>query len=242
MPADPLGRAMYDYHHGERTWKLVYRDGDDVKEHDIGATYFTPPDAWSEDWKQRLDALDDPILDIGCGPGTHSLWLQERGREVVAIDVSPNAVRAARERGLRTACVMDLFHLGVRHGRFRSVIVIGTQLGLGGSLSGVRAILADLGAVTGRRATAIVDSYDPASLDSGSLTGFRPDPRLGVAHRAFHFEYHRPGDGRDGPEVGRTLSFVLFGPDRLRDIVVGTPWEVTEVVTQDGYYRAWLEK
>jgi len=38
------------------------------------------------------------VLDIGCGPDRHSLWLQESVFDVVAIDISPLAVRVAKAR------------------------------------------------------------------------------------------------------------------------------------------------
>lgn len=37
-------------------------------------------------------------LDIGCGTGTHALWLAAQGFEVVAIDISPRAIERARVR------------------------------------------------------------------------------------------------------------------------------------------------
>lgn len=37
-------------------------------------------------------------LDLGCGAGTYSLWLAERGYSVTAIDFMPQAVRMASER------------------------------------------------------------------------------------------------------------------------------------------------
>lgn len=38
------------------------------------------------------------VLDAGCGSGRYSEWLLDRGAEVLAIDVSEEMVRAARER------------------------------------------------------------------------------------------------------------------------------------------------
>jgi SAM-dependent methyltransferase len=231
---------MYDHQRGERRGELVYRDGEAVEGHDVQATYFAPPDAWSGDWKRRLASLNGPVLDVGCGAGTTGAWLEARGRDVVAIDVSPHAVRTARERGLEDVRVMDMFDLEFPVGRFRSVLAKGTQLGLAGSLPGVRTVLSDLAVVTEEAGVAIVDSYDPARLDPETFVGYRPDPREGVARRAFHFEYERPDDG--GCEVGRTLSFVLLGPERLRDVLVGTPWELDAVWPREAYYRARLEK
>lgn len=38
-------------------------------------------------------------LDIGCGTGTHALWLAERGFDVVGIDISTEAIALARAKG-----------------------------------------------------------------------------------------------------------------------------------------------
>lgn len=230
---------MYDQATDGQAGELVYRDGADFEPHDVPGTYFTPPSAWDPDWRRRLSALEGPVVDVGCGAGKHALWFQDRGFEVVAIDTSPGAVATARERGVADAREMDMFDLGFGPDRFRSALVVGTQSGLAGSLPGVRAFLAALARVTTPDAVAVVDSYDPAALDPAEFLGYRPDPRPGVARRAFHFEYERPDGAR---EVGRSLSFVLIGPDRLRDVLVGTPWTLAEVGGRQPHYAATLEK
>ena len=39
-----------------------------------------------------------PVLDIGCGTGTHSLWLAEQGFDVLGVDLSELAVQRAQEK------------------------------------------------------------------------------------------------------------------------------------------------
>ncbi len=41
-----------------------------------------------------------PILDIGCGPGRHSLELARRGLQITGIDISPGFVEVARKQAL----------------------------------------------------------------------------------------------------------------------------------------------
>jgi hypothetical protein len=151
-------------------------------------------------------------------------------------------VRAARERGVEDARVMDMFDAAPRFGsnRFRSVLVVGTQAGLAGSLPGLRALLADLDRVTTADARVVLDSYDPTAPGIETLPGFRTDPRDGLARRTFHVEYEYPTDRGWTRAVGRTLEFLLFSPDRLREVAERTAWRVADVRPQGGYYRAVL--
>ncbi|KZN25006.1 methyltransferase type 11 [Haladaptatus sp. R4] len=237
MDSDPLGRAILDYERGGLRGDCLYRDGAETWDGHVYENYFRPREEWSDSWKNLLDSLPCPVVDIGCGSGQHAEFLQERG-EVVAIDVSPTAVEATRERGVEDARVMDMFELTFPPNRFRSVLLNGTQLGLTGSLAGARQLLSDIARITEEDGVAVVDNYDPTNCGPDDVFGYRPDPRRGIAHRTFHFEYERDGER----EVGRSLHFVLFSPDRLRDVTVGTPWRVAEVRPGDGYYKAVLRK
>ncbi|SFL15810.1 Methyltransferase domain-containing protein [Halogranum rubrum] len=240
MSVDALGLAMFDYQRDGLRGDCRYVDGAETADAHIHENYFGDPTQWNASTKRLLDSLDGPIVDVGCGAGNHALYLQERVDDCVAFDVSPGAVAAARARGVDDALVADMFELSFPRDRFRSVWMCGTQLGLAGSLAGVSALLSDLAFVTDAEATAVVDNYDPCDPDATKLLGYRSDPRESVARRAFHFEYDRD----DERLVERTLSFVLFGPERLRDAAVGTPWSVSEVHQNPsgGHYRAVLEK
>jgi ubiquinone/menaquinone biosynthesis C-methylase UbiE len=48
--------------------------------------------------------IDGRVLDVGCGIGTHSIWLARQGLPVVGVDVSEAAIRQAEHRA-RTAGV-----------------------------------------------------------------------------------------------------------------------------------------
>lgn len=50
--------------------------------------------------KKALQLCKGKVLDVGCGAGSHSLYLQEKGFEVSAIDISENAIKACKLRGL----------------------------------------------------------------------------------------------------------------------------------------------
>ena len=63
------------------------------------------------------------ILDVGCGPGRHALWLQEQGFNVTGIDTSPGVVQVARERGCRYVQEIPVRDVNQLQGLYDSVIM-----------------------------------------------------------------------------------------------------------------------
>lgn len=231
MSADPFGRAIRDYYNDSLEEPLIDRDGNETREHSIERWYFGEhdEDAWRDAW------MEGPLLDIGAGAGRDTLYYQEQF-ETVAIEVSEHLVEIMNDRGVDDARLANMFTLR-RHfdrNQFRSAHSIGTQIGLAGSMAGVRQFLADLAFVTTPDATAVLDNYAPEKEATEDVFAFRDDPTPGFAYRVYHEEY-------DG-EIGDTLLFRIFSVDRLREATIGTPWEVIEVKYGDTQWRAILEK
>jgi hypothetical protein len=216
--SDPLGRAVRDHHRGKRDEPLIDRDGPETREQPIERFYFEEFDpesdrgAWLESW------LRDPLLDMGAGAGRDTLYFQEQF-ETVAIEISSYLVATMEARGVQDARHADMFALREHfdRDRFRSALAHGTQVGLAGSMQGLRQFLADLAFVTTPDATAVLHGYDPEQEATGEVLGYRADPTPGFASRVYHTEY-------DGEH--ETLLFRLFSPDRLREAAVGTGWVV----------------
>jgi len=66
---------------------------------------FQPAPLESEAWEVLNRLLGDPsgsLLDVGCGTGSYSAGLAERGWDVTGVDVSEDMLRRAGARGVRT--------------------------------------------------------------------------------------------------------------------------------------------
>ena len=74
---------------------------------DQAAAFFE--DQFDEIAAEFRAAADGDVLDIGCGPGHHSLRLARRGFSITAADFSPaalkQAARAAEREALNIRCV-----------------------------------------------------------------------------------------------------------------------------------------
>lgn len=57
--------------------------------------------------KKALDLAKGRILDVGAGGGSHSIILQEKGKDVIALEISPNAAKACELRGVKKVVQMD---------------------------------------------------------------------------------------------------------------------------------------
>jgi len=239
LDSDPYGRAIRDFHRGEQAEPLHDVDGAERRDHPIENFYFGRFDAASETGAWLAEHLEGPLLDLGAGAGRHALQFQDRF-ETVAVDASEHLVALMDDRGVADARQIDMFDLrdSFPRDRFRSVLSIGTQITLAGSMQGLRRLLGDLAHVTTPDGTAVVDSYDPTLERCADAFGFRPDPTPGLAYRTYHYEYE--GD------VGPTLLFRLFSAGRLGEATEGTGWTVAGVrphpPDRPVQYRAVLEK
>lgn len=78
-----------------------------------------------------LSRCQGPVLDIGCGPGRLVVALGARGRRVLGIDVSPEAVaRTVRAGG--TALLRSVFEPVPDEGRWGTALLIDGNVGIGG--------------------------------------------------------------------------------------------------------------
>lgn len=217
MP-DPFARALRDFHADEQTEPLRYRYGEQTRDADVELYFdpYEPDDGWLGSW------LDGPLLDMGAGVGRHALYFQEQF-ETVAIETREALVETMRERGVTGPRCADMFELRdeFERDRFASALAVGTQVGLSGSMQGLRQFLGDLAYVTTPDATAVLDGFDPDHERTAAMPAYREDPSDGLAHRVIQFEY-------DGT-LGNPWLYRLFTPDRIREAAVGTGWDVADV-------------
>lgn len=103
MTKDLFGKALIDYQSGNYTEDLI--TSTNISEEDILPLPYLFR-SFSEMPKLEQKALQlcrGSILDVGCGSGSHSLWLQEKGHTVKAIDYSRGAIEVAKKRGVINA-------------------------------------------------------------------------------------------------------------------------------------------
>ncbi|MFV8224709.1 class I SAM-dependent methyltransferase [Christiangramia aquimixticola] len=83
--------------------------------------------------QKALDLCKGEVLDVGCGAGSHALYLQEKpDLKVSAIDTSEGAIEVALERGVKNAQVQDFFKLKDKN--YDSILLLMNGSGIIGKL------------------------------------------------------------------------------------------------------------
>jgi SAM-dependent methyltransferase len=170
-------------------------------------------------WEQELlpQIASGPVLDLGCGAGRSSLWLQDQGFDVTAVDFSPGAVEVCRRRGVRDVRLADVLD-PPSDLAWAAVLLLCGNLGLGGSWDGSRRLLRRLATITRPDAVLIGDSVTPDGL---------PDVRLRVCYRdkvtPWWPQYNIPADDLD-------------------TLVAGTGWRVDRHLVDGDDHAALLRR
>ncbi len=97
---DVFGKALLDYYHENYFEAIV--TWTNISDKDILplAYLFRSFSEMPKLEKEALRLCKGTILDVGCGAGSHSLWLQNKGFNVKAIDSSRGAIEVTQQRGI----------------------------------------------------------------------------------------------------------------------------------------------
>jgi SAM-dependent methyltransferase len=104
-----------------------------------------------------LEFVEAPVLDIGCGPGRHLAALRAAGKRGLGVDLSPVAVRLARDRGAM-AIAGDVF--ADVPGKWRTALLLDGNIGIGGAPA---ALLRRAGELLVPGGTVVVEADPPGA-------------------------------------------------------------------------------
>ena len=138
-----MGAAIADYYKNGRADKLrVFSsqfDEDEIPVSQLFRTYDEMPALEQE----ALQLASGTILDCGAGSGCHALALQEMGKEVQAIDISPLSVEVMQLRGVKQAYCVNLFDENYLQ-KFDTILMLMNGSGIIGKLENMRAFFSKM--------------------------------------------------------------------------------------------------
>jgi SAM-dependent methyltransferase len=236
---DAFGEMLRAFARDGAGVEIVERDDGYISASHLGpVAYFAPHRKWLAVELRAIRFARGRVLDVGAGAGRVALHLQERGLEVVSIDVSPGAVEVMGERGVRDARHLGIADIGPELGWFDTIVLFGSNIGLLGSLRRGPQLLRKLLRVTNADARILGTSVflyetdDPLHLayhERNRKRGRHPGQvRLRIRHRELATPW---------------FDYLLLPPDELDALARAGGWQVTRTFNgDDRNYSAVLER
>jgi SAM-dependent methyltransferase len=225
---DAYGRLLADFLETGEGVEIVEReDGFVGAAGGWAAAYFAPFAKWPKTERRAMRLVRGRVLDVGSGAGRVPLYLQERGHEVVGIDVSPGAVEVARRRGARDVRELPVTQASRKLGRFDTIVMFGNNFGLVGTKQRAPWLLRRFRSITNDGARILAESVDPYKTDN-------PD------HLAFHRKNRRRGRMggqlrirvRYGTYATPWFDYLLASPQEMAKLAKGTGWKLADVIDE----------
>lgn len=155
---DIIGIALLDYYHGNYSEDIM-TETNISEEDELPLSYlFRDYEEMPLIEQKALDLARGRVLDVGCGAGSHSLYLQEKGLDVTAIDTSPGAIEVCKLRGIKKAENIDL--LALKNDKFDTILLLMNGTGIFQNLENTQTYLLHLKSLLNPGGQILIDSSD----------------------------------------------------------------------------------
>lgn len=156
---DLFGQAIFDFQTNNNPEDLITSTSISEEDEMSVAYLFRSYDEMPKIEQKALQLARGKVLDIGCGAGSHSLYLQnERGLEVTSIDISEKAIETCQLRGLRKAFVQDFMFF--ENEKFDTILLLMNGTGICGKLKNLPNFLNKLKSLLMPGGQIVIDSSD----------------------------------------------------------------------------------
>jgi cyclopropane fatty-acyl-phospholipid synthase-like methyltransferase len=157
---DLFGKAILDYQTNNAPEDLITATSISEEDEMSVAYLFRSFSEMPKLEQKALQLARGKVLDVGCGAGSHGLYLQnERNLDVTPIDISANAVAACQLRGLTSAKVYNILNLDTNE-KFDTILLLMNGTGIFGKLSNTPQFLKKLKSLLKENGQILIDSSD----------------------------------------------------------------------------------
>ena len=156
--SDIFGQAMLDFQSGKQQKDIITYSsvaGKDI----LPVSYlFRNYAAMPELEQKALSLCSGTVLDIGCGAGSHAMYLQQNGFDVTGLDKSQGAIKTCRLRGLKKSIIGTPESIcGMK---FDTLLLLMNGIGLAGNMANLNHFLFQLKTLLKPNGQVLLDSSD----------------------------------------------------------------------------------
>tara|TARA_R110000737_G_scaffold112818_1_gene145956 strand:+ start:255 stop:968 length:714 start_codon:yes stop_codon:yes gene_type:complete len=158
LKEDILGTALLDYQQGNYSEDIItYSSLDEEDQIPLPYMFRSFKDMPKLEQK-ALKICQGEIFDVGCGAGSHSLYLQNKGLSVTSLDSSPGAIEVSKQRGLKNTINENFLNFEGK--TFDTILILMNGVGLAGTLHGLEKFFEKLKSLLKTDGQILLDSSD----------------------------------------------------------------------------------
>jgi SAM-dependent methyltransferase len=222
---------------GRESFEIVERDDGFIDAAAGASLYLAPFRRWPAVQRQAMRFARGRVLDVGCGGGRVCLHLQERGHDVVGIDISPGAVEVCRRRGVRDVRLCSIDDVDESLGVFDSIVMMGNNFGLLASAAKAKRLLRRFHRLTSGRGRIVAETRDV----------YRTDDPAHLAYQARNRSRGRMSGQirirvRYRDHATRWFDYLMVSQQELEGLLDGTGWQLDRVLEAEDTYVAIIGK
>jgi len=204
------------------TAEIVERDDNYIDFGSISRMYFSEYDEWGKTEQKTIDVAKGRVLDIGCGAGRHSIYLQEKGLDITGIDNSPGAIEVCNLRGLKKAVNYSIGEIEkFEPDSFETILMLGNNFGLFGGPNRAKELLKKMHRITTSEAQIIVGTLNPYMTDDEAHLKYQKrNAKLGRMTGQIRLRV------RYGIHLGEWFDYLFVSPEEMEAILEDTDWRL----------------
>ena len=156
--SDVFGSAILDYLDNKHSQDIITYSSLGEKDLIAVSYLFRTYDEMPILEQRALQLCTGKVLDIGCGAGSHSLYLQSQGYDVVGLDLSAGAIKACQLRGLEQTIKSSI--LSYSGTKFDTLLLLMNGIGIVGKLKTLPNYLNHFKSLLNPNGQIVLDSSD----------------------------------------------------------------------------------
>jgi len=224
---DIFGMMFTDYLRTGQDARYGIRRDDDHFGWDNVRGYFSEYDEFGSLIQDALEEVGSKVLDVGCGTGKHSLYLQKNGVDVVGLDVSPLAIQVCKERGVKKCVVASASEPPFKISPcFDTIIMMGNNFGICGTIPATKRMLENFRKIVNDNGTILAHAVDPTLTSNPvHLTYHESNRKFGlpIGQIKLRLEY------KDA--VSQWFYLLLVTPEEMKKLAEETGWRFDKLIT-----------
>ncbi len=206
---DVFGAALLDYQNGNYTEDIGTFSSLDEEDRMPLPYLFRSYREMPALEQKALQLCKGKILDIGCGAGSHSLYLQQKGFEVTGLDHSEGAIETCKQRGVKNLVCADLYEFQGQ--KFDTILLLMNGIGIVGRLNKLNQFMNHLKTLLNPGGQILVDSSDIIYMFEEDDDGGRWIPNNGKYYGEVEFVLAYKG------EKSKPFSWLYLDQQTLRN-------------------------